>query len=114
MIEIPEGLEYWTADEIAECLSGVSNATGQRLWDISSACELSDGIEMEWAEYKGKRWDDTRRMSKPRGGDGSNGTTEIPIVDDSYADQPRKFWKLLTPEQQKEIAKAYAQRNNEI
>jgi len=109
-VKIPEGLEYWTADEIAECLS-VSNATSQKLWDISSICELSDRIEMEWAEYKGERWvgylDDTRRMSKPRGGDGSNGTTEIPIVDDSYADQPRKFWKKLTLEQQSEIAWAY-------
>jgi hypothetical protein len=93
MIEIPEGLEYWTADEIAECLSGVSNATGQRLWDIQSECD---------------------ETAKPRGGDGSNGTTEIPIVDYSYGDQPRAFWKLLTPEQQKEIAKAYTQRNDEI
>jgi len=43
----------------------------------------------------------------PLGGDGSNGTTELPIVADSYGNQPRGFWNSLTAEQRKEIWDAY-------
>ena len=43
----------------------------------------------------------------PLGGDGSNGTTELPIVADSYSNQPHAFWTALTPAQQHEIASAY-------
>ena len=47
---------------------------------------------------------------KPLGGDGSNGTTEIPIVDDRYSDQPKAFWPKLPPEVQAEIARAWTAR----
>ena len=82
-MEIPKGLEYWTADEIAECL-GVSLATGSRLWSF-----LDSGND------------------KPLGGDGSNGTTEIPIHDHRYGNQPEAFWTKLTAAEQEEITKAY-------
>ena len=83
-MKIPTGLEYWTADEIAECLGGIAMATRQRLWEFVGGTD-----------------------DKPLGGDGSNGTTEIPIVDHSYGNQPRAFWSKLTKAQQEEIATAY-------
>jgi len=86
-VEIPTGLAYWTADEIAECLS-VSHDTYARLWQIVAECEKA-GTAM------------------PLGGDGSNGTTQLPIVADSYSNQPHAFWTALTPAQQHEIASAY-------
>ena len=86
-VEIPTGLAYWTADEIAECLS-VSHDTYARLWEIVAECEKA-GTAM------------------PLGGDGSNGTTELPIVADAYSNQPHAFWTALTPAQQHEIASAY-------
>ena len=88
MSKIPEGIEYWTADEIAECLDDISHSTYVRLWQIVSETEKND-------------------TAKPLGGDGSNGTTEIPIVDDSYGNQPHAFWDSLTTEQQKEIQDSY-------
>ena len=89
-VNIPEGLEYWTADQIAECVSGISHDTFVRLWQIVSECE-KNGTAM------------------PLGGDGSNGTTELPIVADSYGNQPHAFWAALTRAQQQEIAYAYIQ-----
>ena len=86
-VEIPTGLAYWTADEIAECLS-VSHDTYARLWQIVAECEKA-GTAM------------------PLGSDGSNGTTQLPIVADSYSNQPHAFWTALTPAQQHEIASAY-------
>ena len=80
---IPAGLEYWTADEIAECLDGISHGTYIRLWNIPS------------------------RRSKPLGGDGSDSTTELPIVDTRYTNQPRSFWPLLTEDERQEITAAY-------
>ena len=87
-IKIPEGILYWTADQVAECLDDISHSTYIRLWQIVSETE-KDGTAM------------------PLGGDGSNGTTEIPIVDDSYGNQPRGFWNSLTIEQQEEVRNAY-------
>ena len=83
-MNIPTGLEYWTADEIAECISGISKATYGRLWGFVGS-----------------------NNDKPLGGDGSDGTTEIPIVDDSYGNQPRAFWPKLTKAEREEITKAY-------
>ena len=87
-IQIPAGIEYWTADEIAECLDDISHDTYVRLWQITGESEKNG-------------------TAKPLGGDGSNGTTELPIVADSYGNQPRGFWNSLTTEQRKEIWDAY-------
>lgn len=92
-VSCPDGLEYWTADQIAECLSGISHDTYVRLWQIVSECE-KNGTAM------------------PLGGDGSNRTTELPIVADSYGNQPHTFWTALTPAQQQEIASAYEKEEN--
>ena len=85
--EIPTGLAYWTADQLAECLS-VSHDTYVRLWEIVAECEKV-GTAM------------------PLGGDGSEGTTELPIIADSYSNQPHAFWEALTIGQQEEIRDAY-------
>ena len=92
MTSVPQGLEYWTADEIAECRS-VSHDTYVRLWEIVAECEKNG-------------------TAKPLGGDGSDGTTELPIVADSYSNQPHSFWTALTPAQQQEIASAYDKESN--
>jgi len=93
MTIVPQGLEYWTADEIAECLSGITHTTYVRLWEIVAECEQNG-------------------TAKPLGGDGSDGTTELPIVADSYSNQPHSFWTALTPAQQQEIASAYDKESN--
>jgi hypothetical protein len=87
-MDIPAGLQYWTADEIAECLP-VGDATYRELWRITS--EASN--------------------KKPLGGDGSDGTVEWPEVTEEYGNQPRAFWPNLTPEMQADIAQAYERRN---
>ena len=83
-IEIPEGLEYWTCDAISECLDGIGDELSRKLWSF-----LDSGND------------------KPLGGDGSNGTTEEPIVADDYSNQPKVFWSKLTEDEQRTIADAY-------
>lgn len=87
-MNIPAGLENWTADEIAECLP-VGDHTYRRLWQIS-------------AEASNK---------KPLGGDGTGGTVEWPEVRSDCDDQPLSFWEKLTKEEQADIAQAYARRH---
>jgi len=90
MTEIPEGLEYWTADEIAECLPMIGTGDLYRkLW----------GFVVDAGEAG---------TAKPLGGDGSNGTTEIPIVSDSYEAQPKAFWAKLTEAEQATVIEAWA------
>ena len=92
MTSVPQGLEYWRADEIAEGLS-VRHDTYVRLWEIVAECEKNG-------------------TAKPLGGDGSDGTTELPKVADSYSNQPHSFWTAQTPAQQQEIASAYDKESN--
>ena len=94
-MEMPEGLEYWTADEVAECLSFEEHlppdysgaSTYSKLWKFLSDAE----------------------NPTPLGGDGSNGTVETPDgrlgLDND--DKPRHWWHLLVEEEQAAIAKAY-------
>ena len=96
MTKMPKGIwvEFWTADEIAECLDGINDETYMELWSIVDECE------------KAKNY-------KPTGGDGSpdeNGvrTFEEPQHTTSYADQPRQFWAKLTEEARTNIAEAAA------
>jgi hypothetical protein len=83
---VADGLEYWTCDEVAECLP-VSKDLYRRLWAILGEAE--------------------RRT--PTGGDGTGGTCEYP--DARYGtgedDKARQWWGRLTPEEQMEINSAY-------
>lgn len=81
----PEGLGYWTADEVAECLDDVPAELRSKLWRLGSSC----------------------LNQKPLGGDGSNGTTEEPIVSDSYGNNLKALWPQLEPEEQEVLTKAY-------
>ena len=86
-IKMPEGLTYWTADEVAECLSGIGPALYSKLWDILSAA----------------------KNPTPLGGDGSNGTVETPDgrLDEDNDDKAPHWWAKLTPAEQTTIRDAY-------
>jgi hypothetical protein len=86
-MNMPEGLKYWTADEVAECLSGIGPDLCSKLWDILSAA----------------------KNPTPLGGDGSNGTVEEPHerYDDDHDDQAPNWWGKLTTDEQTTIATAY-------
>ena len=86
-MNMPEGLKYWTADEVAECLSGIGPDLCSKLWDILSAA----------------------KNPTPLGGDGSNGTVEEPHerYDEDHDDQAPHWWGKLTTDEQSTIATAY-------
>ncbi len=58
---IPECFSHYSVDEIAECVDGITKETYAELWGA-----------LEKAHEAG--------TAKPLGGDGSEGTTEEPIV----------------------------------
>jgi hypothetical protein len=86
-MSMPEGLKYWTADEVAECLSGIGPDLYRKLWDILSAA----------------------KNPTPLGGDGSNGTVETPDgrLDLGNDDKAGHWWAKLTPAEQVTIRDAY-------
>ena len=86
-MDMPEGLKYWTADEVAECLSGIGPDLYRKLWDIL-------------AEAKNPT---------PLGGDGSNGTVETPDgrLDEDNDDKAPHWWSKLTAAEQVTIRDAY-------
>jgi len=87
-IECPDGLRYWSADEAAECLPSLSEATYAALWKVVSESEAAG-------------------TDKPPGGDGSDGTTEEPIVSDGqYGTDLVAAWDSLTEDMKIEICLA--------
>jgi hypothetical protein len=94
MIPMPEGLEYYTADVVAECFNchshlwpDAANALNAKLWDIATAAD----------------------NPTPLGGDGSNGTVETPCgrLSLDNDDKARAWWHRLTEAEQAAIAAAY-------
>jgi len=82
--------EYWTLDEAAECLD-VDTAVYQELYLIDAALRHLIGARI-----------------KPLGGDGSNGTTEEPIVDKSYDNcLGGKCWDMLSCDTQMALNRAF-------
>lgn len=88
----PDGLDLWTADEVAECL-GVSDRLRGRLWNML-------------AEAKNPT---------PLGGDGSNGTVETPDArrDPDNDDKIGNLWPKLTESERDEIAAAWKKEGHE-
>jgi len=86
-IKMPEGLTYWTADEVAECLGGIGPDLYRRLWNILSEA----------------------KNPTPLGGDGSNGTVETPgeRLDEDNDDKAPHWWGNLNETEQRAIADAY-------
>lgn len=100
---MPHGLEYWTADEVAECLD--------------CAAYLPEGYIEE--QYGGDRWGLEKRLyvakraaknPTPLGGDGTNGTVETPDgrLDLANDDKASHWWGHMAPAEQRAIAAAYA------
>lgn len=85
-MKCPEEIGYITLDTIAECYS-VSDELYGKLWCLTRE-----------AERAGK--------AQPLGGDGSNGTTEIPIVGGKYDNVLEYAWHKFTKEEQKELVEA--------
>ena len=89
-MNMPSGLESWTADEVAECLSlryaEDSNALYRKLYE-TLACATNP---------------------TPLGGDGEGGTVEEPAGRlGDYDDKAPKWWRHLSTADQRAIAKAY-------
>ena len=100
---MPEGLQYWTADEVANCLPYNKH--------------LPPGYVD--AHYGGNKWGLCSRLENiayaavnptPMGGDGSNGTVETPDerLDLDNDDKAAHWWGQLTSAEQSAIAAAYA------
>jgi len=84
---IPENLKYYSADEVAECFEGLSECSYNELWQF-----------VEDAEEAG--------TAKPQGGDGSDGTTEEPIVSSGeYGTDLVSIWDRLSDETKRDIVK---------
>jgi len=79
----PAELEYWTADEVAECIPGVGNDLYRKLWRALSEA----------------------KNPTPLGGDGSNGTVEYPDGRRSpdNDDKAPHWWGELTEEERQTI-----------
>ncbi len=91
---MPDGLTYWTADEVAECLPYLEDSLRQRLWEIASKAE----------------------NPTPIGGDGSSGTVETPDgrLDIDNDDKAIQWWGRLTRWEQEAICKAYDDDHKEL
>lgn len=95
-IEMPDGLEYQTADEVAECV------------------EYQKYLPPEyghWEKLYGKLWSflDDSSNPTPMGGDGSNGTVEEPSgrLSLDNDDKTGHWWDKLEPVEQRAIAAAW-------
>jgi hypothetical protein len=92
LTEAPEYLRHWSVDQVAECLDGIDDEVYNELWKCL--------VEAEKA-----------CTDKPRGGDGSDGTTEEPIVSEGeYGDDLVAAWPKLSSKAKLQIHEAAAKR----
>lgn len=93
-MEMPDGLKYWTADEVAECLDyhkGLTEAEAdalcRKLWSFLSEA----------------------KNPTPLGGDGSDGTVETPDGRLSLAndDKAGHWWTRLNMRERAAISTAF-------
>ena len=96
--KVPQGLEFWTADTVAECLS--------------YSKFLPDDYPGGWTTLYSKLWSflSTAQSPTPLGGDGTDGTVETPDgrLDLRNDDKASHWWKRLTDVEQAAIRAAYA------
>ena len=90
MPKMPEGLEYWTLDEVAECLPGIGDSLYRKLWSLLEDCETTT----------------------PIGGDGTNGTVEYPDARHGTTedDKASQWWPKLTAAEQARIVEGWEKR----
>jgi len=98
-LKMPSGLEYWTADEVAECLSYQRHLPA----------------EYDWNTLYKKLWSflEVAENATPLGGDGSNGTVEMPDgrLNLDNDDKATHWWSKLTDVEAYAITQAYNQEN---
>jgi hypothetical protein len=88
----PERLETWSVDEVAECLEGITSDVYDELWKCMADAEAAG-------------------TDKPLGGDGSDGTSEEPIVSSGeYGSDLVAAWPELSDEARRQIHEAAAAR----
>lgn len=76
--EVPEALRYYSLDEVAETVSGISYATYMELWHLLGQAEEAG-------------------TAKPLGGDGSGNTIEEPVITSGeYGSDLCAAWHLLS------------------
>lgn len=96
-IPMPEGLDYWTADQVAECLS----------YSKHLPADYAGG----WTALYARLWSFLAEATNktPLGGDGSDGTVETPDgrLDLANDDKAGHWWGRLTPVEQVAIRDAY-------
>jgi len=86
----PEALSYFSVDEVAECVEGITPDTYTELWKC-----------LEEADKAG--------TAKPMGGDGSDGTTEEPIISSgTYGSDLVAAWPKLSEAARRNICEAAA------
>lgn len=94
-ITMPSGLEYWTADEVAECMPY------QNYLPVGS----------DWHDLYSKLWGflSVAENPTPVGGDGSDGTVEYPDgrrnLDND--DKASSWWSKLNADEQMAIMLAW-------
>jgi len=95
-MKMPPGLEFRTADEVAECLD----------YGLHLPAEYGG-----WEKLYGRLWGFLAEASNPTplGGDGSDGTVEHPDGRRDLAndDKARHWWAKLDPVEQRAVAEAY-------
>jgi len=93
-MNLPEGLQYWTADEVAECLGYHQHLTEQ---------EADNLYSLLWQLV------DDATNPTPLGGDGTDGTVECPgdRLSLKNDDKTGHWWKKLDADQQRAIVAAY-------
>lgn len=91
---IPPTLKYWTADQVAECLSYQKHLT---------RIEADELYLKLWAFHE------TATNPTPQGGDGSAGTVEEPAgrLDPANDDKAAHWWDALLTKEQEAIAQAH-------
>lgn len=93
--KVPDVLRFWSVDTVAECVPGLTRETYAELWQL-----------LDKAVAAG--------TAKPVGGDGSNGTTEEPIVSSGeYGSDLVAAWPHLSAAARENICKAAAKLDDE-
>jgi len=84
-VNCPESVSWMPLDRLAECYD-IPNELYRKLWVLTSEAEKAG-------------------TAVPLGGDGSNGTTEIPIIGGGYANELGPAWDKFTEDEQAQILK---------
>lgn len=105
-LPMPEGLDHWTADEVAECLSYEKHLPPETERQVNR-----DSLYSVLWSFLGRAQNPT-----PIGGDGTDGTVETPCgrLSPDNDDKAPHWWADLLPYEQRAIAAAYADECGEV